>query len=247
MLRAFLCLNGYTCQHVTDAEQAMAALQETQFHLLISDIGMPGNCSLELVRRVGELPSPPPIILLTGSPTVDTAMQAVGLPVTAYLTKPPNPDELLRTVRQAVSAANVNRAVLASHGRLCNWAEEIGRINDLLQRSQQGSHGAYFDSYIRVTLTNLVAALADFAAIADLMVTSRAQHQKLEVSTLVKALEETIDVIEKTRRNFHSRELAALRKKLEQMVGERGERRKADEDSRFSVKSVEAVTMMNPT
>jgi DNA-binding response OmpR family regulator len=220
VLRAFLNANSYRCDFVPDAAQALQALGRATYDLLISDIGMPGNDRLELVQRVAALPHAPPVILLTGSPTVETATRAFELPVRAYLTKPPKPEELLRVVRQTVDDGRVTRTVSVSHRRLHDWTQEVSRIQELLQRAPAANSGAYFESYLNITIMNLVGSLGDFAEVANLVANSHTRKPHLEASALTKALEETIEVLEKTRRNFHSKELGALRRKLEQVLRE---------------------------
>ncbi len=62
-----------------------------------------------------------PVILLTGRLSVETAARSVRLPVTAYLTKPPNMDELISLLDRAISDYRGLRALQSGRVRLQVW------------------------------------------------------------------------------------------------------------------------------
>jgi DNA-binding NtrC family response regulator len=143
VLAAFLEKEGYHCECVRDAASVIAALQRRAFPLLISDIGMPGNDNLELVQTLAAMPTRPRIILLTGNPSVPTATKAVGLPATAYLTKPPDRAELLRIIAEALSDGRALRTLTASQQRVQDWADDLGRVQQLLERAPASDSGRF--------------------------------------------------------------------------------------------------------
>lgn len=217
VLATLLETAGYRCQCVCDAAGAIAALQRGDFPLLISDIGMPGNDNLELVQTLATMPQRPRIILLTGNPSIPTATKAVGLPVTAYLTKPPDRLELLRLVGEALADSRASRALAASQRRVQSWADDLARVQSLLQRAPESESGRYFQAYLTLTLSNLVNAVSDVGRMIEIMETGETPRHR-ENAALITALQEAVIVLEKTRRNFHSKDLAALRKKLELLL-----------------------------
>lgn len=219
-LKRVLESDGHACELVADGPSAMEALQRTNFDLLIADIDMPGNRGLEMVQALSGLPERPPIILLTGSPSLATATKSVGLAVFAYLTKPFDVAELRRTIGDALANGRVRRAIIESEHRVRTWSEDMARIRELLQRVPDATLGA--QSYLALTLNNLVSALGDFADVAGVMARSDAHRKHVESAALVKALEETISVLESTRHKFKSKELGSLRRKLEELLREPG-------------------------
>lgn len=212
----FIEHDGHRAEHAPDGPAALAALARDSFDLLIADIDMPGNRGLELVHALAEIPERPPVILLTGSPSLATATKSVGLAVHAYLTKPFEPAELRRTMGEAVAAGRIRRAVRENHARISTWAEDIGRIERLLQRNADAEPG--IQSYLALTLGNLIASLNDFAEVAAAMAGTNAPQKRVETVALTKALHETVAVLESTRHVFKSKELGALRKKLEELL-----------------------------
>src|SRR4051812_49288097 len=78
---SFLRKIGYECVCAPDAIKALELLGESCFDLLISDIEMPGNDDLRLIRELSVMAAGLPVILLTGHPTVQTAVKSIRLPV----------------------------------------------------------------------------------------------------------------------------------------------------------------------
>ncbi len=93
---------GYECYYAPDAMTVIDTLKSVKFDLLISNINMPGNTGLELIKRLREIAEGLPVILVTGSPFSETQIQSLRPPVTACLNKPPDFEELLMHVRSSI-------------------------------------------------------------------------------------------------------------------------------------------------
>src|SRR5438445_12092738 len=85
---ALLRREGYACDCVRDAREAATALEQAAYDLLITDIYMPGNAELESLRDVQSRGYIIPVIVVTGCPSVPTAVAALRLPLAAYLCTP---------------------------------------------------------------------------------------------------------------------------------------------------------------
>ncbi len=72
------------------------------YDVVLSDIMMPGMTGLELLREVHAHDADLPVVLLTGTPSVSTAVAALQEGALRYLTKPVNPTELCDVIRLAV-------------------------------------------------------------------------------------------------------------------------------------------------
>src|SRR6516165_6902908 len=75
-------------QFRTDAEQALKALEETSFSVVITDLRMPGLGGMELIRRIQERRIPVTVIVTTGHGSIDKAVDAIRLGAYDFLTKP---------------------------------------------------------------------------------------------------------------------------------------------------------------
>lgn len=80
--------------------RAKELLEAQTFDLLISDIRMPGLDGVSLLRYAREKDPHLPVLMLTGFPTVETAVETLKLGAVDYITKPFIPDELLANVRR---------------------------------------------------------------------------------------------------------------------------------------------------
>ena len=94
---------GFECEAVSDGPAAIAKTADQECDLLITDLEMPGNADLQLVREIEAHGGGLPVIILTGYPSVRSAVACVELPVAAYLTKPPEFPVLLAQVRPAIT------------------------------------------------------------------------------------------------------------------------------------------------
>lgn len=93
--------NGYVCELVGDAGLARTRMNEARFDLLIVDLRTPGNESMELLRRPASSHWPS-VIVVTTSPSTESAIQALRLGVVDYLVKPLGHDDALARVRDAL-------------------------------------------------------------------------------------------------------------------------------------------------
>ena len=89
---------GYECECVPDADAALAKLQSDKFDLSLSDLNMPGNFKLELLRRGRSQWPHIPLIVITGVPSLPTAIESVRMGIADYLLKPVKYEELLASV-----------------------------------------------------------------------------------------------------------------------------------------------------
>lgn len=203
MLECWLRQRGYTCVRVRDAAAAVLALAEGGFDLVLSDIDMPGNRGLAVVKHITERGGYPPVILLTGKPSLETAVDAVGSPVIAYLFKPPDIDNLARRIEQALAIGAVQRAGRVAEGR---WREGLAALQACEARLQAGEA----EGVVRAEISRVLGHFAEAAK-------GVAGSDSVRLQQLEDALHETISVLDDTRKAFKSRQLAELRRRLEQL------------------------------
>ena len=80
--------NGCTVTPAAAAEQALALITEQSFDLVISDIKMPGLSGLDLLRAVKGRQPGTPVVLITGNPSVNSAVFGLRHGAYDYLPKP---------------------------------------------------------------------------------------------------------------------------------------------------------------
>ena len=93
---------GYTVDTAGNGREALARLHDAEYDVVLSDIVMPDTNGVELLRAVRGSNLDTPVILVTGSPTVETAVEALELGALRYLVKPVTAEALAKAVDNAV-------------------------------------------------------------------------------------------------------------------------------------------------
>jgi DNA-binding response OmpR family regulator len=213
---------GFACLAAPDTSTALSILREKEIDALVSDIHMPGNDGLELIEAVPQIRRGLPVILLTGQPEVQTAVKSVRLSVAAYLVKPPAIEELTALLDENIARFHRLQAVSANRARIEAWARELAALEEDLRRPShepQGQQG----HYLRLTLNNMALQLADLARTTAETTLSGAGEDPGRAK-LLQAVRQTIEVLESTRKNFKSKELGELRRRLATLLGEHPEK-----------------------
>jgi two-component system response regulator HydG len=111
---ALLRKQGFDCVCAPNGNAALEALSTEHFDLVLSDLNMPGNFKLELLKEGRSQWPDLPLIVITGAPSLPTAIESVRLGITDYLLKPVKLDDLLSSIRRALAHQN-QRKTQASH------------------------------------------------------------------------------------------------------------------------------------
>jgi excisionase family DNA binding protein len=88
LLTKTLALAEYDVESAPDGRTAIERLRIIPYDLLITDLKMPGLDGLSVIREARRLRADIPVIIITGFSTEASAIEAVNLGVSGYLTKP---------------------------------------------------------------------------------------------------------------------------------------------------------------
>jgi EAL domain-containing protein (putative c-di-GMP-specific phosphodiesterase class I) len=105
-----LMSKGYEVVTVKDGDSAVKALSEASFDVVLSDIDMPKMSGIQLLERVREHDLDVPVLLITGAPTIESAIQAIEQGALRYLVKPVDPAALVKVSNDAVRLHRIARA-----------------------------------------------------------------------------------------------------------------------------------------
>ena len=101
--------SGYEVDTAANGHDALSSIARTTYDAVLSDIAMPGLDGIELLKALEEQRSDVPVILVTGAPAVETAIEALEHGAYKYLLKPVDPERLEEVVQKAVQLSQMAR------------------------------------------------------------------------------------------------------------------------------------------
>ena len=108
-LCAMLEPERYKVEVAEDADQALALLSHGLWDAVVTDIILPGISGVGLLKAIrAAAPPDVQVVMMTGAPTMETAIEAVRCGACDYLTKPVAKDAMLRAVATAVQIKYVH-------------------------------------------------------------------------------------------------------------------------------------------
>jgi len=93
---------GYEIQEASDAEQALALIDNFSPQVVLTDLRMPGSGGLSLLEKIGPREDAPELIVMTAYSSIETAVKAIRMGAYDYLTKPLDRQELLLVIGRAL-------------------------------------------------------------------------------------------------------------------------------------------------
>lgn len=118
---------GYLARGASDADEALALATEESPEYAVVDLRMPGRSGLELVRELAAIDPTTIIVVLTGYGSIATALEAVRLGATHYLTKPSDVDDIIAAFARKDLPPNTDLELRAPSLARAEW-ELINRV-----------------------------------------------------------------------------------------------------------------------
>ncbi|MCZ6550650.1 MAG: sigma-54 dependent transcriptional regulator, partial [candidate division NC10 bacterium] len=101
-LSIFLEREGFDVECAEDGQEALQAVQEARFDLIISDLRMPTLDGIRLLEGLQKFQSEVPVILITAYASAESAIEAMKLGAYDYLTKPFRVEEIREVITRAL-------------------------------------------------------------------------------------------------------------------------------------------------
>jgi len=103
VIGVLLAEEGYSCTTAAGAEEALAAARESPFHLVISDVKMPGRDGVWLLDRLRKERPDTAVVMLTAFGDTEAAVECLRRGASDYLLKPPKITDLIRAIERALA------------------------------------------------------------------------------------------------------------------------------------------------
>lgn len=128
-LSAVLRDEGYNVEALATGEEALKALAQRKFDLVMLDIWLPGMDGLAALEKIQSQPNPPAVIMISGHGTIETAVRATRLGAFDFIEKPLSIDKTLLTLQHAFEQFDLsaeNRQLQEQlYGRRCILGESV--------------------------------------------------------------------------------------------------------------------------
>lgn len=146
VLHRNLIAAGYRVFTAPDVSRAIQLLNEMSIDLVVTDLKMPQVSGLDLVRHVRENLNDTEVMMITGYPSIEGAVEAVKTGAEEYLAKPFTDDELLAAVQRSLEKLRIRRfkrpmepqTLSGAHG-LIGESEEMHRVYRAITKSAASS------------------------------------------------------------------------------------------------------------
>ncbi len=107
-------------------------MRSHDYDVLLLDINMPGNEQLQFVRGLSHDGRIVPVVLLTGYPSMDSAVEAMRLGVVDYVVKPPKIPELCDRLNRAIIRGAALRVLTTAEQRVAELSDWIDSLKNAL-------------------------------------------------------------------------------------------------------------------
>lgn len=150
----FLKNKGYDVFTANNGRDAIEAVEQEPFDLIILDENMPGLTGLETLSQVKRIAPATPVIMITKSEEENIMDQAVGNKISDYLIKPVNPNQILISIKR-----NVHSDRLVSEKATADYRQEFTQISSAISECYTARDWA--ELYSKITYREMELASAE--------------------------------------------------------------------------------------
>ena len=139
-LSEILSFEGYKIEEAADGEEGLKKFKEKSFDVVLCDIKMPKLDGIEFLQKAGEANPDVPIIMISGHGNIETAVEAVKKGAYDYVSKPPDLNRLLITIRNAMDKGSLVTETRTLKRKVSKVQEMIGhsaaiqKIKDTIEK-----------------------------------------------------------------------------------------------------------------
>ena len=139
-LMEILSAEGYKTDEAGDGEEGLKKFKERSYDVVLCDIKMPKLDGIEFLQKATESNSDVPVIMISGHGNIETAVDAVKKGAYDYISKPPDLNRMLITIRNAMDRSSLATETKALKRKVNKVQEMIGesapikKIKDTIEK-----------------------------------------------------------------------------------------------------------------
>jgi len=153
-LSEILSYEGYKIEEAGDGEEGLKKFKEKAYDVVLCDIKMPKLDGIEFLDKAREANPDVPVIMISGHGTIETAVEAVKKGAYDYISKPPDLNRLLITIRNAMDKNNLVTETKVLKRKVSKVEEMIGESAPIIKIKETIDKVAPTDARILVTGEN---------------------------------------------------------------------------------------------
>lgn len=88
LLRDFFRSEGFEVCEAASGREALKMAREVEFHIILTDLKMPDETGIEVLKQIRSISDRTAVFILTGYPSPETSLRALELDVDGYISKP---------------------------------------------------------------------------------------------------------------------------------------------------------------
>ncbi len=139
-IKEILQYEKYEVEIANDGEEGIKKALALKFDLVLCDIKMPKMDGLEVLAKLQEMQPDMPIVMISGHGTIETVVDAIRKGAYDYISKPPDLNRLLVTVRNALDRSSLITETKTLRRKIFKTREMIGEspsiklIKEMIER-----------------------------------------------------------------------------------------------------------------
>jgi two-component system nitrogen regulation response regulator NtrX len=151
VLKDILTNEGFKVEEAADGEEGLKKFQAGSFDVVLCDIKMPKLDGIEFLQKVIESGSDTPVIIISGHGNIETAVDAVKKGAFDYISKPPDLNRLLITIRNAMDKTTLVQETKVLKRKVSKVQEIIGESEAIIRIKETIDKVAPTDARVLVT------------------------------------------------------------------------------------------------
>jgi len=153
-LSEILSFEGYKIDEASDGEEGLKKFRERNYDVVLCDIKMPKIDGIEFLQKAGETNPDIPVIMISGHGNIETAVEAVKTGAYDYISKPPDLNRLLITIRNAMDKSNLVSETKVLKKKVNRVQEMIGHSAPIMKIRETIDKVAHTEARVMITGDN---------------------------------------------------------------------------------------------
>lgn len=141
----------YLIEEAHDGAEAIRWISNTEFDLVLCDIKMPKNDGLEVLAKIKELQPDVPVVMISGHGDISTAVETMRMGAFDYISKPPDLNRLLTSVRIALDNNQLKTENKKLKKKVSKKYEMIGESEPIISIKKMIDKVAPTDARVLIT------------------------------------------------------------------------------------------------